>query len=124
MEKSIDLLAREKDDLENRSRRNNLVFYGIEQENDIENWEESEEKVKNVMRQQLGIDKRVEFERVHRLSNAPAVRGWKPIIARFVNFKDRTLTLTSAFKLKDTELSIGEDFSKRLRHIRSILFNF
>ncbi|XP_070557445.1 uncharacterized protein [Ptychodera flava] len=117
-------LRRENDDLENRERRNNLVFYGIEQDCPNESWDSSEDKVKRLLRDKLGIKDDIEFERVHRVVNAPPIRGEKPIIAKFTKFKDRSKVLTNANKLKDTNISIGEDFSRRMRNIRAKLFAF
>ncbi|XP_070549744.1 protein unc-13 homolog C-like [Ptychodera flava] len=122
MRKSINEIKKEKDDLENRSRRNNLVFFGITQDRTNENWEDSEDKVIQVIRNQLGIADNVEFERVHRMTNAPPVRDCKPIVARFRSFKDREKVLRNAFKLKNTNISVSEDFSRRVRRIRSKLW--
>ncbi|XP_070552174.1 uncharacterized protein [Ptychodera flava] len=117
-------LKRAKDDLENRGRRNNLLFYGINQDDYPESWESSEEKVKDVLKNNLNINEDVEFERVHRIVNAPLVRGAKPIIAMFTKFKDKSNVLSNAKLLKDTDISIGEDFSRRVRNIRKRLLEF
>ncbi|XP_070543694.1 uncharacterized protein [Ptychodera flava] len=122
MRKSINEIKKEKDDLENRSRRNNLVFFGITQDRTNENWEDSEDKITQVIRNQLGIADNVEFERVHRMTTAPPVRDCKPIVARFRSFKDREKVLRNAFKLKNTNISVSEDFSRRVRRIRSKLW--
>ncbi|XP_070570305.1 tropomyosin-like [Ptychodera flava] len=42
-------LKQEKDDLENRSRRNNLIFYGVAQDDKQENWITLELKVREVI---------------------------------------------------------------------------
>ncbi|KXJ09267.1 hypothetical protein AC249_AIPGENE26535 [Exaiptasia diaphana] len=56
------------DDLENRSRRNNLCFDGIE-ESVGESWSQTEEKVKQVMSNKLDISEAEEvvIERAHRV---------------------------------------------------------
>ena len=48
-------LASRVDYLENQSRRNNLVFYEIEGDA-WETWEKSEEKVRKLVKEKLGID--------------------------------------------------------------------
>ncbi|XP_070579019.1 uncharacterized protein [Ptychodera flava] len=117
-------LKRANDDLENRGRRNNLVFYGIEQDGTNESWDTSEKKVKSVLKNNLEITEDIEFERVHRITNAPLIRGARPIIAMFVKFKDKSNVLRNANKLKNSNISISEDFSKRMRNIRSKLLMF
>ena len=51
-------------ELEDRSRRNNLRFEGIE-ETESETWEEFDEKVQAPIQEQLGME-RVEMNRTHR----------------------------------------------------------
>ena len=125
LQRENEQFRKEKDDLENRSRRNiNLIFYGVSQEDPDESWSVSEEKVSNVIRNSLEIEDDIEFERCHRLTNARHVRGAKPIIAMLSKFKDKNKILANANKLRNSDLSIGEDFSKRLRAIHSKLIQF
>ena len=57
LEANINTLIDKADDLENRSRRNNLCFEGIdEQMHGNETWEESENKVKDLISNTLQID--------------------------------------------------------------------
>ena len=49
-------------DLENRSRRNNLRFEGIAEE-DEEDWNKCEEKIKNIVKEKLDIDADINFYR-------------------------------------------------------------
>ena len=53
-------------DIEDRSRRNNLRIDGIS-ENDRETPEITEEKVKLLFKQQLGIEEHIEIDRAHRV---------------------------------------------------------
>ncbi|XP_070535481.1 kinesin-like protein KIF15 [Ptychodera flava] len=124
MKKSINDIKKEKDDLENRERRNNLVFFGVPQDfvNLNESWEESEEKVKRLVRNQLGLKGKIVIDWAHRNLNAPIVRGSKPIVTRFGSYKDREQVLRKAFKLKGTGISISEDVTRRIRKIRSKLW--
>ncbi|XP_070560282.1 tropomyosin Tod p 1.0102-like [Ptychodera flava] len=121
MKKSINEIRKEKDDQENRSRRNNLVFFGVSQNGDSETWAESEEQVKRIIHDNLGMEDIVEFERVDRIPNAPSVRGSKPVVAMFRNYKDKEKALRKAYKLKHTNISISEDYTKRIRDIRGKL---
>ena len=55
--------------LENQSRRNNLRFEGL-LEDDNETWDETEVKVKNFLVEKLDFESAPENERVHRTGRA------------------------------------------------------
>ena len=59
-------LTNKLDALENQSRRNNLVIYGL-QEDTKETWEKSEEKVKKFIKEELNVTCELSVERAHRL---------------------------------------------------------
>ena len=66
IQKEVDSLKEKADDLENRSRPNNLCFDGIN-ESASENWSKTEEKVKQVLTNNLDLDaEHVVIERAHR----------------------------------------------------------
>ena len=74
-------------DLEDRSRRNNLKFEGVA-EGPNENWEQSTEKILKIISDKLQISEPVEIERAHRIGKPSADRS-RPIIARFLRHQDR-----------------------------------
>ncbi|XP_072028386.1 uncharacterized protein [Amphiura filiformis] len=110
--------------LESQSRRDNLIFHGIEGD-DKETWDESEDKVRSFLSDKLDIDgDEVEFERVHRLKS----RGGNtaPIIAKFTKYKQRSAVLDAAqtkLKKKDT-YGVSQDFTKKVRDTRKTLIPF
>lgn len=111
-------------DLEDRSRRNNLRFEGIE-ENESETWEQSEQKVKVFLKDKLGLKDDIVIERVHRVRsrNENSTRK-RTIVAKFLNYKDRE-TIVSKYrdlKLWKEEVYINEDFSDSTMIIRKELF--
>ena len=80
------------DDLEGRSKRNNLIFSGLKKRAgaaDHESWDDCENLVKDLIRDQLKIRDDIQFDRVHRLGKDPN----SPIVARFTNFKDKERVL-------------------------------
>lgn len=93
------------DSLENQSRRNNLLFYGLPTVSG-ETWDECEAKVMHVINSMLGISK-VSIERAHRVGTA--------IIAKFSSYKDRELVLSKCKQLKGTAVSVSEDVSAMVR---------
>ena len=122
----LDAAEKKLDDLEGRSKRNNLIFRGLKKQtgSEYESWDDCESLVKEVVCDQLKIRDDVQFDRVHRLGRDPD----SPIIARFTNFKDKQRVLKEKGKLKETEkgrtIFIGEDFSKGVGDTRRKLVPF
>ena len=112
-------------DLEDRGRRNNLVFYGIKELSDKKNIENCEELVTQVIKQHGIADFSGDYviERVHRLGPKKPGNGDKPrpIICRFSSYKDKEHVLNHRYKLKGTQFGISEDFSKTTLLIRNEL---
>ncbi|XP_065650983.1 uncharacterized protein LOC136079190 [Hydra vulgaris] len=112
-------------ELEDRSRRNNLRFNGIE-EKEIETWQETESKIREILKTKLGLNGNIEIERAHRVGKK--VMGVKrinrTIVVKFLNYKDKNAILDKFVKAKlwNENLFINEDFSKRTMEIRRKLF--
>lgn len=104
------------DDIENRSRRNNLLFYGIPRAEN-ESSQDCEKHLQQFLKDSLQVQEPVPFDRVHRMSDKPD----SPIIARCTFYKDRGDILRAKGKLKGTRVFVGEDFSQRVRSIRKAL---
>ncbi|CAN7990001.1 unnamed protein product [Ixodes pacificus] len=130
LEKKLENLARVQNDvsatsldaLDNRQRRNNLIFKGLPEE-DKELWNRSEQIVNNFIQTHLEIEAG-EIERAHRLGRK---RGDypRPIIVYFRSFKKKQEILENASKLKQLEnwhVWINEDFSPNIRHARKMLW--
>lgn len=86
--------------IESQSRRSNLILYGIAGDK-RESWEESEEKFREYLSDNLKIDQtKIQTERVHRLNtkSSPA-----PIIVKFSFFKDREKVLKAYKEKRKTE---------------------
>nr|KAG5688937.1 hypothetical protein BaRGS_031336 [Batillaria attramentaria] len=109
----LDGLYLKTDDLECRSRRNNVLIYGLPKA-DNETAEECEQTVQEFLTDKLELPETVQFDRVHRTSNKPNA----PIIARCVLFKDKVSILKARAKLKGSKIFVNEDFSLRVREIR------
>ena len=116
---------------EHYSRRENLLFVGIEEqsqppqdENRVENRQEiekTEEVLLSFMEQELQIRNprdKYELQRVHRLGKKKT-NGSRPIIARFLRYRDCEDVLHQARKkLKGKDFSIFEDMPKELYDLR------
>ena len=108
-------------DLEDRSRRNNLVFFNIPEKDVMQRGEQNVEDCEKII---LDILERTNFfspdydiaiDRAHRLgrrTNNSNDRP-RPIIVRFTYFKDKNDIIRNARKLKGTNVNVSEDFSKQ-----------
>ena len=107
------------DDLENRSRRNNLVFYGMDKW-EGENSDSCESRLRELCVDKLDLIEDIEFDRVHRLGNKPNA----PLIARCSHYKDKIKILKARYKLKGSGIFVGEDFSSGVREVRKKLAHY
>ena len=119
-------------DLEARSRRNNLLFTGIE-EPDNETNEACEATLLDFLKNYMQLGDMVDgivFHRVHRLGKKR--RGvtsngdpWKPrhIIAGFRDFKVKEFVLSNSKVLKGTIHTIQQDYPQEIRSARGKLWN-
>ncbi|XP_078666011.1 uncharacterized protein LOC144908349 [Branchiostoma floridae x Branchiostoma belcheri] len=112
-------MANKLDYIENQSRRNNLIFDGIKDDRK-ETWEQSETKVKEVLRNKLRLNTdNIEIERAHR-NGKPGDRP-RPIVVKLLRYKDKQNILRQAKMLKGTQIFINEDFSDKIRQKRKDL---
>lgn len=111
------------DDAENRLRRCNILFYGIE-DSENETWAMSEgiilEFCMQKLKQTISSDC---VERAHRLGRFSAGRN-RPIIVKLSRFKEKDCILMSGPLLKGTPFAVGEDFSLDVRIARRKLLHF
>ena len=117
----IEDLGNKLDDLENRSRRNNLRFEGIP-ESPNETWQESESKIKHQISShmpEVGTD--FVIERAHRVGRPRSDSKPRKIVARFLNYKDREAVFKAKKKLHGTNMFVNEDYSDRVIKTRKQL---
>lgn len=104
-------------DLEDRSRRNNLVISGVD-ESYRETWEQTEAKLVNDIKNKLGVHLQdLDIERAHRIGKAMSGKQ-RPIVARFTNFKTKEKVITAARRKKITGFYVNEDYSEETRQVR------
>lgn len=119
LEERVREMETKMDDLENRSKRNNLIFHGLSRSENETN-EDCEAMLKEFITDKLELGDDIVFDRVHRLSNKPD----SPVITRCAFFKDKVTILKAKRKLQGSQISIGEDFSQRVREMRRNLVPF
>ena len=105
------------EELEGRSRRNNLIFHGLPPAKDIETWDDCERLVKKCITEKLGLVRdEIQFDRVHRIGSS--------IIAKFTFFKDKERVMKERRKLKGSKIFVNEDYTLGVREIRKKLSPF
>ena len=113
---TVQRLQNKCDYLENQSRRNNLLFFGLPA---VTSWDVSEEQVKKVIKEGMGIEEEIHVERAHRAGRATVVK--------FCFFKQRDRVLSQARRLKGSEafrdIYVREDFSEIVQKKRKGLLD-
>uniref|UniRef100_L7LY49 Tick transposon n=1 Tax=Rhipicephalus pulchellus TaxID=72859 RepID=L7LY49_RHIPC len=108
------------DDLENRSRRNNLIIYGLHEAR-AETTQDLERKVKDeVFHEKLGMSV-TGIERCHRLGRKSENKA-RPVILKFLDYREKIALFKASHKLKGSELSLSEDFSRLVRDTSRLLW--
>ena len=114
-------LAYKSIDLEARSRRNNLLFWGLS-----ENYNENcFSVIREFIKHQLGLDAdNMYLARAHRLG--PRRVGQRnpkrPIIVNFRDYCDTNIIMNHANRLRNTPFSIGYDLPKEIKEARKRLW--
>ena len=90
LETRVKEAEKKNENLEAQSRRDNLKFYGIEDDR-RETWEQTELKTRNYLTTQLDINEsNIQIERTHRL---PSRSNPRPVIVKFSHLKDKERVL-------------------------------
>ncbi|KAI4819160.1 hypothetical protein KUCAC02_004431, partial [Chaenocephalus aceratus] len=96
-------------------------FKGIP-ESPRESWEESEYKVRELLRTELQMDEeRIEVERAHQMGNSRGADKPRQIVVKFLRFKDKTAVMGRRNVLKGTNIFLNEDYPEAVRHERKEL---
>ena len=112
------------DKLEDHSRRDNLLFYGFEEQEN----EQCENKIRDLLARKIfyhdntvNVNK-INIVRAHRLGGFTAGQK-RPIIVKFREYSDKQLILQKVFKgkLQNTGKFVGEDFSVNTTNDRKFL---
>ncbi|XP_064472398.1 uncharacterized protein LOC135386414 [Ornithodoros turicata] len=105
LQNTVTELASKIDDLENRARRNNLIINGLE-EGDGETNDKLLELVESSVFQKIGV-----------------IVQSVELIFRLYDFREKASILRNCNKLKGSTISVSEDFSKKVQHVRKLLWN-
>ena len=101
----IEDLGNKLDNLENRSRRNNLCFEGIP-ESLNETWQESESKIKHLISSHMPeVSTDFVIERAHHVGRPRSDSKPRKIVAQFLNYKDHEAVFKAKKKLHGTNIT-------------------
>ena len=97
--------------LESYSRRENIKFFNISENSD----EDTEETLRNFMERELGFRnaRSVEIQRVHRLNRTNDTDP-RPIIARFLRYKDVEEIFALGRRLEGTNFQMFRDLPREI----------
>ena len=101
-------------DLEDRSRRNNLVFFNIEEEGHYAR-ENCEQKIIEELTKCGIINSKepVYIARAHRLGKTKVKGKTRPMIACFANFKQKEYIIKNAKRFSNSCVNVCEDYSRQ-----------
>ena len=132
VQKSIDIhtqklkmLSYRSIDLEARSRRNNLVFWGITKRTS----RNCENLILSFIEREMRIDiTGMAIDRAHRIGSTIRANSAnrddfkRPIIVRFRNYRDTDHILENAYRLKGTNFGVDRDYPKEILDARKRLY--
>jgi hypothetical protein len=98
------------------TRRDNLLFYNVPENNSVD----VENVVRAVLRDKLEIEGNIELEYTFRLGKQRANTDKpRPIMVRFVRYRERMIVLKNAKKLAGTGQAIAPDYPKEMQDRRA-----
>ncbi|XP_070390823.1 uncharacterized protein [Dermacentor albipictus] len=124
LEKNLMAMEKKIEDLENRSRRSNLVIYGVEEQQKESTDMLLEFVEKKILDGILQI-KTKGIERIHRLGKKKQTDTSRPrpVILKLLDCRDKVSILKHCTKLKGSGFYISKDFSRSTREIRKKLWD-
>ena len=120
-------LTEQQEQQDTYSRKENLVVRGIDEAAEEETEDMCMAAVRNVFINNLNLHKDyvngITIVRCHRLGRKDNSGNYKrPIIVRFLNFNDRKTVWSKRMTLKNSPISINENFCNGIEHRRQILY--
>ena len=121
MKKTISQLTSKVSYLEGQTKRDNLVLFGIPEQQE-ETWDDCENEVRKVLDENLKLqgalsDNEVGIERAHRIGKKQQCKT-RPIVVKFGRYKTKNAILNLKHKLKGSRYRISEQFSDAIMRER------
>lgn len=119
LERTVKSLESKIVDLEDRSRRSNLLIFGLQEEAGETETELKQKVVTDIFSEKLNVNCS-SIGRIHRLGKPGKQR---PVIIFFQNFNEKRDVLKNAYKLKGTSFSVQNDYSRETLRKRKLLWD-
>jgi hypothetical protein len=115
-------LSEEVVDLQSRSMRDNLLFFGLSEKNsaDERKSENCRERIVEFFTDILALEnaENIKLDRVHRIGKYTPGKN-RPIVAKFNYFPDKLTVKNAAFdKLQNTDYRVGDQFPRAVQEKR------
>ena len=94
-----------------------MHFFGIEE---VEEDNNSLNVLKSFLEKQCGVQRDIEFQRVHRIGKPHEDGSPRAIIARFLRYGDRELIFSKVNQLKDTGYRVSADLPREIVNRRKL----
>ena len=125
--KHIEFLEEKNSDLEDRSRRHNVVFYNFEEQE--KGTEENCSKLLANMLDKQGFGFNADkhdfmFDRAHRIGKFKGAGKPRPIVAKFTFFRDKDFVMKNGKLLKDCPIGMNHDYSMKTRAVHKQLLDY
>ena len=123
LREDVHLLQYKDAELEDRSRRHNLLFYGIT-EKDNETDQDCEDKIAEIITKNKLVDPgkdEVYIDRAHRLGRRTEEKT-RPIIVKFTYYKEKEEIKKNAKNLAGSGLTLCSDYSKQTTEVNKKLY--
>lgn len=108
-------------DLDDRSRRNNVLVFGIPEKPGETADDLTQTVVEGVFKNVLGVQVS-STERIHRIGRKQNGRS-RPVVLKLLNYREKDLIFKNCSKLKGSSISVSEDFSAATRQKRKKLWD-
>lgn len=107
-----------------KTRKNNLLFYGIKPDFLPEIPSQLEQKIHEIFRVQLQITRDIPLNKIARMLTGPEVRGCRPVLVNFPIWKDREEVYAKSKLLRGSNIYVTEDLSRKARENRHELSKY
>ena len=107
-----------------KTRKNNLLMYGIKPDFLPEIQSQLDHKIHEIFRHNLQMTREIPTTKIARMLTGPEVRGCRPVLIHFANWKDREEVLAKSKLLRGTNIYVTEDLSRKIREHRNELNKF
>ena len=107
-----------------KTRRNNLLIYGVKPDFLPEIPSQLEMKIHEIFKHNIQIVRPITTLKITRMLTGPEVRGCRPVLVSFAHYKDREEVLSKSKLLRGTNIYVTEDLSRKVREHRNELTKF